>query len=480
MTFDGDPAVAHSTGLVVEQVSLVVGGYRRLDDVTFTARQGTLAANIGPSSAGKSTLIKLLAGAIAPRAGRVRFDSQDVHAAYACLRTRIGVVPQTDVADAQLTVEPALRFAELRLPGATPVVRESPAIRVLGELNLLAHHKTRVDKLSGGQHKRASVAMEFMTGGRSALTAHSTAASPGVHADTPDVAGNPRDHAIAHSLKTEHPAASLGRRLRDTVMRFVRTPRHSVATTGRGVMLFAAVLRYSVTDALSFRLPLGEVIVQAWTLYKVTALPAIMMALPFGAMVAVQASGLINQVGANSLVGAASGVGVVRQGAPITAGLLMGGAAAAAIASDLGARSIRDELDALRVMGVDPVRHLIVPRFLALIILAPILCAIILASAVLASYLLAITVNDVTSGSFWASFGAFAKMVDVWFAIGKATVFGAIVGIVSSLKGIEAKGGPRGVADAVNAAVVINVVGIVVANLVITQLQTMFFPMQVA
>lgn len=255
---------------------------------------------------------------------------------------------------------------------------------------------------------------------------------------------------------------------------------NSAATVGRGVMLAAAVVRYSVTDAISLRLPVGELIVQAWTLYKVTALPAILMAIPFGGMVAVQSSGLINQVGASSLVGAASGVGVVRQGAPITAGLLMGGAAAAAIASDLGARAIREELDALRVMGVDPVRHLIVPRFLALVILAPILCAIIIASAVIASFALAVTVSDVTSGSFWASFGAFAKMVDVWFAIGKATVFAAIVGIVSSLKGMEAKGGPRGVADAVNAAVVLNVVGIVIANLVITQLQTMFFPMQVA
>jgi phospholipid/cholesterol/gamma-HCH transport system permease protein len=311
--------------------------------------------------------------------------------------------------------------------------------------------------------------------------AYSAAPSVGAAPETDDVAVDPNGGRIPHSGRlTGLPAVSLGRRLRNIGMRLWRTPLDSAATTGRGVMLFASVVRFSVTDAMSFRLPVGEVVVQAWTLYKVTALPAIMMAIPFGAMVAVQASGLINQVGANSLVGAASGVGVVRQGAPITAGLLMGGAAAAAIASDLGARSIREELDALRVMGVDPVRHLIVPRFLALIILAPILCAIILASAVLASFLLAITVNDVTSGSFWASFGAFAKMVDVWFAIGKATVFGAIVGIVSSLKGIEAKGGPRGVADAVNAAVVINVVGIVIANLVITQLQTMFFPMQVA
>jgi phospholipid/cholesterol/gamma-HCH transport system permease protein len=262
--------------------------------------------------------------------------------------------------------------------------------------------------------------------------------------------------------------------------RIVSTPEKTASTFGRGVLLAALVVRYAVLDTITMRLPVGQIFVQAWSLYKVTALPAILMAVPFGGMIAVQTSGLMNQVGANSLVGAGAGVGVVRQGAPMTAGLLMGGAAAAAIASDLGARAIREELDALRVIGVDPVRHLIVPRFLALIILAPVLCAIIIAAAVGASFVIAVTVNDVTSGSFWASFGAFAKMVDVWFAIIKGTVFAAIVGIVSSLKGIEAKGGARGVADAVNAAVVLNVVGIVIANLIITQLQTMFFPMQVA
>jgi phospholipid/cholesterol/gamma-HCH transport system permease protein len=278
------------------------------------------------------------------------------------------------------------------------------------------------------------------------------------------------------------PPRSLGRqnRLAKSLRSLASRPVDSVGTTGRAAKLFAEVVRYSVTDALSGRLPVGELINQAWTLYKVTALPAILMAVPFGAMVAVQISGLINQVGANSLVGAASGVGIVRQGAPITAGLLMGGAAASAIASDLGARAIREELDALRVIGINPVRHLVVPRFLALIILAPVLCAIIIASSVAASFLLSLTVSDVAPGTYWTSFGAFAKMVDVWFAIAKAVVFGAIVGVVSSLKGMEAKGGPRGVADAVSASVVLNVVGILFANLAITQLETMFFPMRVA
>ncbi len=264
------------------------------------------------------------------------------------------------------------------------------------------------------------------------------------------------------------------------ISQFLSVPARSAATTGRGVLMALAVMRYAVTDMISLRLPFGELIVEAWILLKVTAMPALLMAIPFGAMVSVQVSGLVNQVGASSLVGAASAVGVIRQGAPITAGLLMGGAAASAIASDLGARQIREELDALRVLGIDPVRRLVVVRFLALVISAPVLCVIIIASAVMASFILAVTVSGVTSGSFWMSFGSFTNMVDVWFAIGKALVFAAIVAIVSSLRGMEAKGGPRGVADAVNSSVVINVVCIVIANLAITQLQTMFFPMEVA
>lgn len=240
------------------------------------------------------------------------------------------------------------------------------------------------------------------------------------------------------------------------------------------------VLRYALSDTVSLRLPVSELAIQAWTLLKVTATPAILMAIPFGAMVSVVASGLVNQVGASSLIGAASGVGVVRQGAPITAGLLMGGAAASAIASDFGARAVREELEALRVMGIDPVRRLVVPRFLALVAITPILCTLILVSGTAAAFVLAVTVSGVTPGSFWISFGTFAQMTDVWFAIGKTFVFSVIVAIVSSLRGMEAKHGPRGVADAVNSSVVLNVICIVIANLAITQLQTMFFPMAVA
>ena len=95
----------------------------------------------------------------------MRFDGDDLHAEYASLRHRIGLVPQDDVLHHQLTLEVALRFAaELRLPHANTEEQATAAARVLEELELTDHAHTRVDKLSGGQRKRASVAMELLTG----------------------------------------------------------------------------------------------------------------------------------------------------------------------------------------------------------------------------------------------------------------------------------------------------------------------------
>src|SRR6202023_670823 len=108
----------------------------------------------------------LIGGAMPRSAGVVAFDGHDVHAEYASMRSRIGMAPQDDVAHRQLTVEQALHYAaELRLPPDTSTDdRRQVVERVLDELELTPHKKTRVDRLSGGQRKRASVAMELLTG----------------------------------------------------------------------------------------------------------------------------------------------------------------------------------------------------------------------------------------------------------------------------------------------------------------------------
>jgi ABC transport system ATP-binding/permease protein len=154
-------------GLDVHGVTWTIEGNKTLlDNISMSARPGTLTAVIGPSGAGKSTFAKMVAGYTHPTTGTVTFEGHDVHAEYASLRSRIGMVPQDDVVHGQLTVRQALMYAaELRLPpDTTKEDREQVVNQVLEELEMTKHLDTRVDKLSGGQRKRASVALELLTG----------------------------------------------------------------------------------------------------------------------------------------------------------------------------------------------------------------------------------------------------------------------------------------------------------------------------
>ena len=154
-------------GLEVHGVTWTIEGNKTLlDNISIAARPGTLTAVIGPSGAGKSTFARLVAGYTHPTTGTVTFEGHNVHAEYASLRSRIGMVPQDDVVHGQLTVRQALMYAaELRLPPDTNKAdREQVVMQVLEELEMTKHLETRVDKLSGGQRKRASVALELLTG----------------------------------------------------------------------------------------------------------------------------------------------------------------------------------------------------------------------------------------------------------------------------------------------------------------------------
>ncbi|BBZ18291.1 ABC transporter ATP-binding protein [Mycolicibacterium gadium] len=160
-------AATQTGGLEVHSVTWTIEGNKTLlDSISIAARPGTLTAVIGPSGAGKSTFAKLVAGYTHPTSGTVSFEGHNIHAEYASLRSRIGMVPQDDVVHGQLTVRQALMFAaELRLPpDTTKADREQVVMQVLEELEMTKHLETRVDKLSGGQRKRASVALELLTG----------------------------------------------------------------------------------------------------------------------------------------------------------------------------------------------------------------------------------------------------------------------------------------------------------------------------
>lgn len=172
LVFTGDglvrrtEAATRTGGLEVNSVCYTVDhGKQLLDHISLTARPGTLTAIIGGSGAGKTTLSRLIVGYTSPTSGTVTFEGHNIHTEYASMRSRIGMVPQDDVVHRQLTVNQALNYAaELRLPPDTSKEERARVVaQVLEELDMTQHAETRVDKLSGGQRKRASVALELLT-----------------------------------------------------------------------------------------------------------------------------------------------------------------------------------------------------------------------------------------------------------------------------------------------------------------------------
>ncbi|CAM2942605.1 ABC transporter permease [Mycobacterium intermedium] len=260
----------------------------------------------------------------------------------------------------------------------------------------------------------------------------------------------------------------------------VRRTDQGLQTLGRFFELGAQSLIYLSTDILRLRHPWRETLNQAAFIVGVTAIPALLIAVPFGVIIAVQVGNLIQQIGATSISGAVGGLGVIGQAAPIMAALLLGGAASSAMTTDLGSRSIRDEVDALRVMGIDPVQRLVTPRLAAIILLAPVLCIFIIFMGLAAGYVVNVGYQSGTPGSYIASFGSYATVGDVGVALAKTWLFGIIVTLIACQRGLETrKGGPRGVADSVNAAVVLGVVTVFVLNLGITALVATFMPTKV-
>ncbi|MFD8497381.1 MlaE family ABC transporter permease [Amycolatopsis sp. NPDC059657] len=254
-----------------------------------------------------------------------------------------------------------------------------------------------------------------------------------------------------------------------------RVPK-SFVTFGRVLVLAVDALRYIPHK----RFPWKEFVRQAWFITSVSMVPTLLVAVPFGVIVSVQVGSISQQVGATSFMGAANGLGVIRQGAPIVVALLLAGAVGSAICADLGARKIRDEIDALETMGLSAVQRLVAPRLAATLLVAVLLCGMVSFTGVVTGYVFNVLVQSGTPGSYVATFAAFAQPADLILAELKSVIFGGIVAVVASYKGLTASGGPKGVANAVNAAVVLSVVLLFAVNVIITQLYAVLFPQRIA
>lgn len=255
-----------------------------------------------------------------------------------------------------------------------------------------------------------------------------------------------------------------------------RHPLASLETVGSQCILGLRALQYLFIDIARWRFPFGEFVEQAAFMASTAMLPTMCVAIPIGVTLQIQFALLAGQVGATSLAGAASGLAVIRQGAPLVAALLMASAVGSAICADLGSRTIRDEVDALEVMGISAIRRLVVPRLAAAIVVGVALTGLVCFIGFLAGYLFNTFAQAGAPGSFVMTFASFATVGDMVLTMIKAVVFAAIVAIVACDKGLTTKGGPAGVANSVNATVVASILLLMITNVVFTQMYVLLFP----
>ncbi|MEV6276628.1 ABC transporter permease [Nocardia sp. NPDC051832] len=232
------------------------------------------------------------------------------------------------------------------------------------------------------------------------------------------------------------------------------------------------VLRKTFKRPFQFR----ELIEQSWFVANVSILPSALVAIPFGAVVALQTGSLIKQLGAESFAGATSVLATVQQAAPVVTALIIAGAAGSAVAADLGSRTIREEIDAMEVLGIDPIQRLVVPRVLAMMLVAVLLNGLVSVVGIAGGYFYNVLLQGGTPGAYLASFSALAQLPDLWVGEFKALLFGFIAGVIASYKGLQPGRGPKGVGEAVNQSVVITFMTLFFVNLIVTLVYLQLVP----
>jgi phospholipid/cholesterol/gamma-HCH transport system permease protein len=198
----------------------------------------------------------------------------------------------------------------------------------------------------------------------------------------------------------------------------------------------------------------GEFVSQFLFVLRLCWMPLLISTICFNyAAPGLQGANFLSLFGAFDRLGGLFVLAAIREIGPFVTAIVVAGVAGTAITADLGARKIREELDALQVLGVDPVKNLVVPRFLALMLATGLFNIYAILFGIFGG-LLAEIVNSQPLGPFWNTLFANADTTDLWGSVLKATLYGAMISIICCYKGITASGGAEGVGRAVNQAVV--------------------------
>ena len=214
--------------------------------------------------------------------------------------------------------------------------------------------------------------------------------------------------------------------------------------------------------------PWRELVLQSWFVARVSIAPTLMLSIPFTVLSVFTFNILLVEFGAADFSGTGAALGAVTQIGPLVTVLVVAGAAATAMCADLGARTIREELDAMRVMGLNPVHSLVVPRVLAATVVALFLSGIVTIVGLTGAFAFSVFIQHVSPGSFVASLTLLTGLPEVVISFVKAGLFGLAAGLIACYKGISVGGGPAGVGNAVNETVVFTFMALFFINVIVT------------
>ena len=211
-----------------------------------------------------------------------------------------------------------------------------------------------------------------------------------------------------------------------------------------------------------------EFVLQSWFLMRVTFLPTVALAVPDTVLIIFTLNLLLVEFGAADVSGAGAGLAAVTQLGPIVTVLVVAGAGSTAICADLGARTIREEIDALEVLGIDPIHRLVVPRVVAATFVAVLLNGAVIIIGLVGGFLFGVYFQNVSAGAYLSTLTLVTGLPEVVISIIKALTFGLIAGLVGCYRGLTVSGGSKGLGTAVNETLVLSVVALFAVNVVLT------------
>ena len=252
-----------------------------------------------------------------------------------------------------------------------------------------------------------------------------------------------------------------------------------VVATGDLTIFAASMCRWMVS-----RLPYPHTFLPNFYQIGVRSVPVVALTGTFiGMGLAVQAYGTFRMMGLETLMGSIINVSLVKELCPVLAATMLAGRVGSAMAAQIGTMKVTEQIDALRCLGTDPIHYLVVPRFLACVILTPLLTIIADFMGLIGGAIVSTKFLGVDSFYYWKHSRSFVGMFEVLGGVGKSVVFGAAIALVSCHRGFQSKAGAEGVGRAATEAFVLSFVTILVCDffmgMMLNSMQTWLFPDQI-